>query len=171
MMSRAFRDLIFACLSLILLTAIGSTAALAQGSAGGSIGNDDKAVSGSRPEPRSVEPDRPARRSKADKETPQRSSRRSGGGGGGGNFDGTWAFVGIGTNCQGTGSGTFTVAGGRVVAPGGSGNISPGGAFSSHSVGNDGVALTATGHMSGNSGGGTYMRSDGCGGRWTATRQ
>lgn len=174
MMPTALQKLIFASLTLILFVAIGSNPAQAQGSSGGSIGNDDKSVSGSRSEgSRSVEPERPARRRQPEAEAPQRSSRRSGGGGGGGNFDGTWAFVGIGTNCQGTGSGTFSVSGGRVAGSGGSGSgsISPSGAFSSHGVGSDGISLTATGHMSGNSGGGTYMRSDGCGGRWSATRQ
>src|SRR5579859_7355085 len=154
----------------VLMVASASSAALSQGSAGGSIGNDDKSVSGSRPQPRSVEPDRPARRSRSEAEQPQRASRKSGGGGGG-NFDGTWAYVGISTNCQGTGSGTLTISGGRVIAPGGSGSVSPSGAYHASAVGSDGVALTANGHMSRNSGSGTYMRSDGCGGRWSATRQ
>lgn len=170
-MPHAFRFPTFMALGVSLVMVIGCGAALAQGSSGGSIGNDDKAVSGSRPESsRSVEPDRPSRHSKPEAEAPQPSSRRSGGGGGA-NFDGTWAYVGIGTNCQGTGSGTFTVSGGRVILPNGSGSVSPGGAIRSHSVGNDGVSLNASGHLSGNSGGGTYMRTDGCGGRWSATRQ
>src|SRR5262249_33917537 len=90
---------------------------LAQGSAGGSIGNDDKSVSGSRSAPRAVEPDRSAapRRSKPDADAPRQATRKSGGGGGGGgNFDGTWSYVGVGTNCQGTGAGSFTVSGSRV---------------------------------------------------------
>jgi hypothetical protein len=174
MMSKVFRLLTLFGVALFVL--LSSNAAFAQGSAGGSIGNDDKSVSGSRSEPRSVEPDRPARRaSKPEAEQPQRSSRRSGGGGGGGggggNFDGTWAYVGIGTNCQGTGSGTLTISSGRVIAPGGSGSVSPSGAYHSSAVGSDGISLTANGRLSGNSGSGTYMRSDGCGGRWSATRQ
>src|ERR1700683_1803998 len=68
----------------------GPGAAFAQsGSAGGSIGNDEKSLSGTR----SAEPERPARRSKPAAEEPRRSApRRSGGvgGGGGGNFDGAW---------------------------------------------------------------------------------
>ena len=86
-------------------------------------------------------------------------------------FDGTWSYVGVGTNCQGSGSGTLTISGGRVVAPNGSGQVSPSGAYRSSAVGDDGVALTATGRMSGNAGSGTYMRADGCAGRWTAARQ
>jgi len=172
-MPNIFRALALAALSLGLFLAIGVGTARAQGSTGGSIGNDDKSVSGSRSAPRSVEPERserPAHRSRSEAEPQQRSARRSGGGGGG-NFDGTWAYVGIGTNCQGTGSGTFQVASGRVIAPGGSGSVAPNGAYHSSGVGADGVRLTASGHLSGNSGSGTYMRSDGCGGRWSATRQ
>jgi len=153
----------------ILLVAIGSNGALAQGSSGGSIGNDDKSVSGSRPDSRSVEPERPARRGKPEAEAPPSAARK--GGAGGGNFDGVWAYVGIGTNCQGSGSGTITISGGRVSAPGASGTVAPNGAYHAHAVGNDGISLTATGRLSGNSGSGTYMRSDGCAGRWSATRQ
>ncbi len=166
------RNASFAALALLLLSGIGSNAALAQGSSGGSIGNDDKSVSGSRPEPRSVEPERPARRSKPEAEAPQRASRKNGGGGvGGGNFNGTWAYVGVGSNCKGTGSGTFTVSGSRVTGAGGGGSVSPSGAINTHGVGDDGVSITASGRLSGNSGGGSYMRADGCGGRWSATRQ
>jgi hypothetical protein len=174
-MPNALRALTLATLSVSLFLAIGVSAARAQGSAGGSIGNDDKSISGSRSGPRSVEPaeqpERPARRSRSETAPQQPSSRRSGSDGGGGNFDGTWAYVGIGTNCQGTGRGSFRISGGRVVAPGGSGSVAPNGAYHSSAVGEDGVGLTAVGRLSGNSGGGTYMRADGCGGRWSATRQ
>jgi hypothetical protein len=161
-----------AALSMGLFLVIGVSAAQAQGSEGGSIGNDDKAVSGSRSAPRSVEPEpseQPAHRDRGEAEQPQRSSRHSGGGGG--NFDGTWAYVGIGTNCRGTGSGTIQISGGRVFAPGGSGSVAPNGAYHARGVGQDGITLTAVGHLSGNAGSGTYMRSDGCAGRWSATRQ
>lgn len=172
-MPDAFRTLTLAVLFLGFVIAIGVSPARAQGSAGGSIGNDDKSVSGPRSAPRSVEPEhseRPAHRSRSEAEPQQRNSRRSGGGGGG-NFDGTWAYVGIGTNCQGTGSGTIQISGGRVIAPGGSGTVAPSGAYHSSGVGSDGIRLTANGRLSGNSGSGTYVRSDGCGGRWSATRQ
>ena len=168
-MPNVFRAVRLAALSLGFFLAIGVSAAWAQGSAGGSIGNDDKSVSGPRSTSRSVEPEhseRPARRARSEAES-QRSSRR----GGGGNFDGTWAYVGIGTNCRGTGSGTIQIASGRVIAPNGSGSVAPNGAYHSSGVGEDGVRLTAVGRLSGNAGSGTYMRSDGCGGRWSATRQ
>jgi len=165
---RAFH--LLSLVALALFVAIGSNAAWAQGSAGGSIGNDDKSVSGSRPEPRSVEPDRPARHASKPEAEPRQhaTSRRTGGGG---NFDGTWAYVGIATNCQGTGSGTITISGGRVIAPGASGSVAANGAYRASGADRDGVALTAVGRLAGNSGSGTYMRADGCKGRWSATRQ
>ena len=156
--------------SLLLLIVTSSGIAFAQGSAGGSIGNDNKSLSGSRSEPRAVEPDRSSapRRSKPDSDAPRQATRKSGGGGG--NFDGTWSYVGVGTTCQGTGAGSFTVSGSRVSLAGGSGSMSPSGGITSSSVGADGVRVTATGRLSGNSGGGRYTRADGCVGNWTATR-
>src|ERR1700688_1409572 len=77
-----------------LAIAIGAANAFAQsGSAGGSIGNDEKSLSGTR----SAEPEAPARRSKPAAEEP----RRSGGVGGarGGNFDGAWVANSVGTPC------------------------------------------------------------------------
>jgi hypothetical protein len=154
-----------------LVIAIGPGLAWAQsGSSGGSIGNDDKSLSGSREAPRSVEPERPARRSKPEAEEPRRTDRKSGGGGAG-NFDGGWNFIGVGTNCQGSGSVAAIISGGRVVGQGVSGGVSPNGAYRAVAVGSDGVSLTATGRLSGNSGSGTYVRSDGCAGRWTASKQ
>ena len=151
------------CVSLALV--IGPAAALAQsGSAGGSIGNDEKSLSGSRSEPSS------------DREAPRPHSRkaeepRGSGGGGGSNFDGTWAYTGIGTNCQGSGSGSLVISGGLISSKNGRiGRVSPDGAYHSASVGDDGVALTATGRMSGNTGSGSYRRADGCIGHWTARR-
>ena len=92
----------------LLISAAVAGAALAQsGSAGGSIGNDEKSLSGSREAPRAVEPPRPARRAKPEPDEPRRASRKSSGGGGGGedgrgsggNFDGTWVAVAVGTPC------------------------------------------------------------------------
>jgi Caspase domain len=91
--------------------------------------------------------------------------------GGGSNFDGTWAYTGIGTNCRGSGSGFLAISGGLVSSKRGViGRIGPDGAYRSASVGDDGVALTSTGRMSGNAGSGSYRRADGCNGRWTAKR-
>ena len=170
-MKNVTRHWIMAALFCAGLAAVASPrVALAQaGSAGGSIGNDEKSLSGSRSEPSS---DREAPRPRSRKaEEPRRSPRGSGGGGGGSNFDGTWAYTGIGTNCQGSGSGSFVISGGLISSKnGGTGRVSPDGAYHSASVGDDGVALTATGRMSGNTGSGSYRRADGCIGRWTARR-
>jgi hypothetical protein len=89
------------------------------------------------------------------------------------NFDGTWVYAGIGTNCRGSGSGLLVISGGLVSSKNGRGigRVSPDGDYRAASVADDGVALTATGRMSGNSGSGSYRRADGCVGRWTARRQ
>jgi hypothetical protein len=152
----------------VLLVAFGTGAARAQsGSAGGSIGNDEKSLSGSR----SVEPERPARRSKPEAEEPRRStSRRSGGGGGGGNFDGAWVVVSVGATCSGSSTTAVVVSSGKIIGQGLSGSVTPSGATSS--VGNyEGITVISTGHVSGRSGSGSFKRSDGCVGRWTASKQ
>ena len=99
------------------------------------------------------------------------SAPRRSGTGAGGNFDGAWIFVGSSTNCQGTGSVSAVISGGMVSGPGTSGSVSARGAYRATSVFGDGNQLTATGMLSGSGGSGTYMRTDGCGGRWTASRQ
>jgi len=165
-MHYALRLLVF---GVIFSLGLASSCTFAQsGSAGGSIGNDEKSLSGSRSD-RSAEPAPSSRRSKPAAEQPHASSRRNGGDGAGG-FDGSWTFSGTSTNCQGSGTGAFTVSGTRVtVAGGGRGSISPSGAFQA-TTSDGGVTLTATGRLSGSSGGGSYTRSDGCVGRWTASR-
>ena len=155
-------------LSLLMSVAFGPVAAFAQGSAGGSIGNDEKSLSGSRESPRSVET--PARRSKprAETEQPRRAARKSGGGGGGGNFDGAWVVNSVG--CGGTSTSAVVVTSGRIIGGGVSGTVSPTGA--ARSVGNySGIIVTSSGHVSGRSGSGIFRRSDGCSGTWTSTKQ
>jgi hypothetical protein len=150
-----------------LAVAIGPGAALAQsGSAGGSIGNDEKSLSGTR----SAEPERPARRSKPEAEEPRQSARRSGGGGGGGNFDGAWVVVSVGTTCSDSSTAAVVVSSGKVIGQGLSGTVSANGA--ARSVGNyGGITVISSGHVSGRSGSGTFKRSDGCTGRWTSSKQ
>jgi hypothetical protein len=154
-------------LSMSLALLIAPSDVLAQsGSAGGSIGNDDKSLSGSR----SAEPDRPARRSKPDAEEPRRSTSRRGGGGGGGNFDGAWVVVSTGVTCPGTSTSAVVVTSGKIIGEGLRGTISPSGA--AQSVGHyNGVTVVSTGHASGRSGSGTFRGSDGCSGRWTSAKQ
>ncbi|MBR0757348.1 hypothetical protein JQ604_34645 [Bradyrhizobium jicamae] len=152
----------------LLMSAAGSSAALAQsGSAGGSIGNDEKSLSGSRDAPRSVESDRPARRSKPAAEEPRRASR-GGGGGGGGSVDGAWVVTSIG--CGGTSSGAIVVTSGRIIGEGLTGTVSPSGAARSVFQAN-GLTSIGSGRISGRSGSGTFRRSDGCGGTWHAVKQ
>jgi hypothetical protein len=169
--------------SLLIAVAFETSAGFAQsGSTGGSIGNDEKSLSGSRATPRAVETEKPARRSKPrpEPEEPRRASRwsgggggRSGGGGGGGgggaNFDGAWIANSQGNTCQGA-TQAFVVTSGRIIGEGLSGSISPNGAASS--VGNYGsITAISSGRFSGRRGSGTFKRSDGCSGTWTASKQ
>ena len=153
------------------MVAIGLSAAFAQsGSTGGSIGNDEKSLSGSRGAPRTVEPTKPARHSKPDAEEPRRASRKGGGaGGGGGNFDGAWVAVAVGTPC-GSSTERFVISGGSVSGELSSGQVSPNG--STRTGGSvSGLSWTSMGRFSGRSGSGSFVRSDGCTGRWTASKQ
>src|SRR4030088_1915066 len=108
------------CTPFIVATGMGC--AFAQGSAGGSIGNDEKSLSGSRDAPASVESR--ARRSKprseaAEPRRPGRAGRQGGGGGGGGNFDGAWVVNSVG--CGSATRGAVVVTSGRVIGEGVSG--------------------------------------------------
>jgi hypothetical protein len=166
------RTLKIALCSFLISAALPTAAALAQsGSAGGSIGNDDKSLSGSREAPRTVEPSRPARRAKPEPDEPRRASRGSGGGGagGGGNFDGTWVSVAVGTPC-GSATERFVISGGRISGELSSGSVSPNGATrTGGSV--QGLSWSSSGRFSGRTGSGSFTRSDGCTGRWTASKQ
>jgi hypothetical protein len=157
-----------------LLISAGSGAAFAQsGSAGGSIGNDEKSLSGSREAPRAVESDRPARRGKPESDEPRSASRKSGsegGGAGGGSFDGAWVVVSVGTTCSGNSTTAVVVSSGKIIGQGVSGRVSPNGAV--NAVGNsNGVTVISTGRISSRSGSGSFRQSDGCVGRWTASKQ
>ena len=153
-----------------LLLALAAPSALAQsGSAGGSIGNDEKSLSGSRSD-RSAEPAPSERRSKPAADEQRSSPRRGGGGGGGGSsFDGAWAVTSVG--CGGTTSGATVVTSGRVIAEGVSGTVSPNGSVHTFGHGEGGITYTGAGRLSGRSGSGTFRRSDGCSGTWTASKQ
>lgn len=149
-----------------VLLALASPSAIAQsGSAGGAIGNDDKALSGSRQD-RSAEPAPSARRSKPAAEEPRSSSRR--GGGGGGSFDGAWMVVSVG--CGGTTTGAVVVSSGKVIGQGVSGTVSPSGAVSTFGQG-EGVTFTSSGRLGARGGSGSFRRSDGCSGTWRSTKQ
>ena len=142
--------------------------ALAQsGSAGGSIGNDEKSLSGPREAPRTVEPSKPARDRKP--EAPRRAARKGSGDGGGGNFDGAWVVNAVGATC-GASTERLVITGGRIAGELSTGQVSPNGSTtSSGSV--SGLSWNSSGHFSGRSGSGSFVRSDGCAGRWTASKQ
>ena len=154
-----------------LFISVASNAALAQsGSAGGSIGNDEKSLSGSRETPRA--PEAPARRNKPEAEEPRGTSRKSGGGSGsGGNtFDGAWIVSSVGVTCSGTSSNAVVVTSGKIIGQTARGTVSRDGKVYGTSTGN-GITVITTGRLSGRTGGGTFRQSDGCTGRWTAAKQ
>jgi hypothetical protein len=153
-------------LATLMSVALGSGLVHAQsGSAGGSIGNDEKSLSGSR----AGESSKPARRSQPEADEPRRASRKNGGGGGN-NFDGAWIVSAVGVTCQGTSSNAVVVTSGKIIGETARGTVSPDGRVYGTSTGN-GITVTTTGRLSGRSGGGTFRQSDGCTGRWTASKQ
>jgi hypothetical protein len=152
-------------LALLIPLVCGSGLAIAQsGSSGGSIGNDEKSLSGSR----ATESSKPARRSQPEADEPRRASRKNGGGGG--NFDGAWIVSGVGVTCQGTSSNAVVVTSGKIIGQTARGTVSPDGRVYGTSTGN-GITVITTGRLSGRSGGGTFRQSDGCTGTWTASKQ
>ncbi|UVO34158.1 hypothetical protein KUL72_21910 [Bradyrhizobium arachidis] len=159
-------------LASLLLTLVSPSAFAQSGSAGGSIGNDEKSLSGSRQDSssgRSAEPAPSARRSKPGTDEQRSSARRGGGSGGGGSFDGAWAVTSVG--CGGTSSGATVVTSGRVIGQGVSGTVSANGSVHTFGQGDGGITYTGAGRLSGRSGSGTFRRSDGCSGTWTASKQ
>jgi hypothetical protein len=84
------------------------------------------------------------------------------------NFDGAWTFTSAG--CPYTGSLPARIVGGKIFVRGGSGQVDPDGTLHSVGAGN-GMTLTAVGQLSGNTGSGTFNRSDGCIGRWIAIKR
>jgi len=84
------------------------------------------------------------------------------------NFEGAWTFTSAG--CPYTGSLPARIIGGKIIVKGGSGQVDPDGALHSVGAGN-GMTLTAVGQLSGNTGSGTFNRSDGCVGSWIAIKR
>ncbi|SDS25713.1 hypothetical protein [Bradyrhizobium canariense] len=83
-------------------------------------------------------------------------------------FDGRWIFTSAG--CPHTGSLPAVIRRGKIIVRGGSGFVEPDGTL--HSVGaGGGMTLTAIGALSGNTGAGTFNRSDGCVGSWIAIKR
>jgi hypothetical protein len=150
----------------LAIVALPGMARAQSGSAGGSIGNDAKSLSGSRETPRAAEPSKPQRRSKPADDAPSRAPQKSGGGG---NLEGAWVLTSVGTPC-GTSSDSVVITGGKLVGQYGTAQVSPNGATSG--VGSAGsLSWTMSGRFSGRSGSGTFRRSDGCVGSWTGSKQ
>ena len=163
------RSIGIALLSMLIPVASPHGVAWAQsGSAGGSIGNEEKSLSGAREAPRATEP--PARRSKPEAEEPRRASRKGGGGSGGNNFDGAWIVSAVGVTCSGTSSNAVVVTSGKIIGETARGTVSPDGKVYGTASGN-GLTIITVGRLSGRTGGGTFKQSDGCSGRWTAAKQ
>ncbi|WP_456632396.1 hypothetical protein [Bradyrhizobium sp. URHC0002] len=154
----------------LAIVALSGLARAQSGSAGGSIGNDEKSLSGSRETPRAAEPSKPARRSNTETEAPSRAPRKSGGGGNaGGNIDGAWILTSVGTPC-GSSTDAVVISSGKMVGQYGTSQVSPNGGVSG--IGSAGsLSWTMSGRFSGRSGSGTFRRSDGCAGSWTGAKQ
>ncbi|QUS39702.1 hypothetical protein RPMA_13285 [Tardiphaga alba] len=157
----------FAFLACLLTVTLGSNDAWSQGATGGSLGNDNKSLSGSSSEPREA---RPASRERSEPRVAP--TRRNSGGDGGGSvarFDGRWriSFTGQTKICAGiTADSTLTFSGGR----GSDGStVNSSGGFQG-AANNSGVSAIMTGRLSGRSGGGSMRMSNGCSGRWTAVK-
>jgi hypothetical protein len=156
-----------AVVALVISAVTPTGAALAQsGSAGGSIGNDEKSLSGSREAPRSVESSKPARRGKSEADAPRGAARN--GGSGGGNYDGAWAILIAG--CGGTANTAVVITSGRIVGQNLSGRVGPNGSSTSVADSN-GLTWNSSGRFSSRTGSGSFRRSDGCTGSWTASKQ
>jgi hypothetical protein len=84
------------------------------------------------------------------------------------NFDGAWTFTSAG--CRHTGSLPAMIVDGKIIIKGGSGQVDPDGTLHSVGAGN-GMTLTAVGRLSGNTGAGTFSRSDGCVGSWIGIKR
>ena len=151
----------------LAIVALPDPARAQSGSSGGSIGNDEKSLSGSREMPDAARPSKPARRGKSETETPSRASRKSGGGGG--NIEGAWILTSVGTPC-GSSTDAVVISSGRMVGQYGTAQVSPNGGVSG--VGSAGsLSWTMSGRFSGRSGSGTFRRSDGCAGSWSGSKQ
>ena len=160
------------------MLAFQSAPALSQSAIGGSIGKQDKSISGGGDEgggsrstshERERERERPSHRERERSSHSERSASRSSGGGGG-NFNGTWSVASSSASC-GSSNISMGISGGRVVSPAGfSGSVSGGGSLHGQFSSN-GHTGTFSGHLSSGSGSGSFRRSDGCTGSFSMAKQ
>lgn len=141
-------------------SAEGSIVLAQSGSYGGTIGKQDKSMSGDEPEPRRA----PSRTYREPSPRPRESRAPRY------NYDGAWSVQGIGQNCVNNTVSVVAISQGRIVGQGVTGTVSSSGAV--RTVGAAGnVSITSQGQLSGQSGSGAYRQSDGCYGRWIASKQ
>jgi hypothetical protein len=158
------------CLAALAASSTVTTALAQSGSVGGSIGKEDKSISGSQEPARTLPPQQDAAPKAKSPSRAGSGGGGSGGGGGGGNFDGAWAVSAVGVSCSGSSQSAVVVSSGKVIGQGVSGQVSASGTVST--VGNaNGITIISSGKLSGRSGSGTFRQSDGCTGRWSAMKQ
>ena len=146
--------------SLFAIVALSPASGFAQGATGGSLGNDNKSLSGSSSEPRAATP---TRRARPERE-PQRASRRGGDSSGSvARFDGVWTVV-PSPGCISSQTIQLRVANGTVTGPNNlTGTVSRNGAVRTVASA-FGLVVTSAGRITGNTGSGTFKQSNGCGG-------
>jgi hypothetical protein len=157
--------------------ALQAAPALSQSAVGGSIGKQDKSVSGggdeggsSRSTSHERERERPSRSERERPSRGERSASRSSGGGSGASFDGTWAVASSGNPC-GSSKLSLGFSSGRIVSPAGfSGSVSGGGSLHG-SWSSNSFTGTFSGRLSSGSGSGSFRRSDGCVGSISLVKQ
>jgi hypothetical protein len=145
-------------LALALISVGHPQSAFAQGSMGGSVGVQEKSVSGDRAPSRTAPAPSPQRSApEARRPAPKPAGRPA-------NYDGAWLVNNIG--CGGT-AGRVWVSGGRISGDGGvTGRVSPNGTVSTRTS-----VSVGWGRVSGSRGSGGFKTNDGCTGRWTSVRQ
>jgi hypothetical protein len=144
-------------LALALIPCVSGKVALAQGSMGGSIGVQEKSVSGDREPPKAAPAPQQRSAPEAKRPAPKPAGRPA-------NYDGAWLVNNIG--CGGA-AGRVWVSGGRISGDGGvTGSVSANGAVSTRTS-----VSVGWGRVSGSRGSGGFRTNDGCTGRWTSVRQ
>jgi hypothetical protein len=144
-------------LALALIPFGSANVVLAQGSMGGSIGVQEKSVSGDRETPKAAPPPRQRSAPEPKRAAPKPAGRPA-------NYDGAWLVNNIG--CGGT-AGRVWVSGGRISGDGGvTGSVSANGTVSTRTS-----VSVGWGRVSGSRGSGGFRTNDGCTGRWTSVRQ
>jgi hypothetical protein len=117
----------------------------------------------SRPPPPAERP--PARRSAPERAPPPPRPPSSAA-----NYDGVWSVVSVAETCSGGSRMVVAISSGRITGANLTGQVSGNGSVRAvFSAG--GIVSVSTGRLSARSGGGRFRQTDGCVGRWTASKQ